>query len=134
MSNLSTLCQRLIGSVNIATSFREDTDALEDKRRVADVITKERHSRVGPEELARKWNVGLETAKSTLEATTQYGIRTAVHPMTRRVRVDHLSVMPRDVDVILLEKGHAFTFLCGTRTFFLEVNPYFSAGLLLARL
>ena len=82
VSNLSTLCHRLIGAVNIATSFREDIDALEDKRKVADVITKDRHSRVGPEELARKWNVGLETAKNTLETTTQYGIRTAVHPMT----------------------------------------------------
>ena len=48
--------------------------------------------KVSPEELARKWNIGLQTAKDTLKVTTQIGIRTAVHPMTRRVRVDHLDL------------------------------------------
>ena len=43
-----------------------------------------------PEELARKWNVGIQTAKDTLKVTTQRGIWTAIHLMTWRVRVDHL--------------------------------------------
>jgi hypothetical protein len=50
----------------------------------------DRHSKVGPEELSRKWNIGLETAKAALDVTTQHGVRTAVHPMSRRLRVDHL--------------------------------------------
>ena len=54
------------------------------------VVTNERHSKVTPEELSRKWSVGLQTAKDTLRVLTQKGIRTAIHPMTRRVRVDHL--------------------------------------------
>ena len=43
-----------------------------------------------PETVSRLWNVGLETAQWTLQATTQQGIRSAVHPIFRRYRVDHL--------------------------------------------
>jgi hypothetical protein len=50
----------------------------------------DRHSKVGPEELSRKWNIGLQMAKDTLDGTTQHGVRMAVHPMLRRLRVDHL--------------------------------------------
>jgi hypothetical protein len=50
----------------------------------------DRHSKVGPEELSRKWNIGLETAKATLNVTMQHGVQTAVHPMSRWLRVDHL--------------------------------------------
>jgi Fe2+ or Zn2+ uptake regulation protein len=83
-------CERLISSVNIATAYRDDLDAWEEQRKVSSITSNDRHSRVTPEEVARKWNIGLETAKNTLRVTTQYGIRTAVHPMTRRLRVDHL--------------------------------------------
>ena len=49
-----------------------------------------RHSNIGPEELSRKWNIGLQTAKDMLAATTQHGVRSSVHPMSRRLQVDHL--------------------------------------------
>jgi hypothetical protein len=84
-----TFCKRLIGSVNVATAYRDDVDEAMEKRK-ASVLTSDRHSKVGPEELSRKWNIGLETAKATLGVTTQHGVRTAVHPMSRRLRVDHL--------------------------------------------
>jgi hypothetical protein len=32
----------------------------------------------------------LEMAKATLDVSMQHGVRTAVHPMSRRLRVDHL--------------------------------------------
>ena len=48
------------------------------------------HSSPTPETVSRLWNVGLETAQQTLRATTQQGIRSAVHPIFRRYRVDHL--------------------------------------------
>jgi hypothetical protein len=84
-------CECLISTVNIATTYRDDIDQWNEQRNnVSSVISNERHSKVSPEEIARKWNVGLQTAKDTMKATTQRGIRTAVHPMTRRVRVDHL--------------------------------------------
>ena len=53
-------------------------------------LTSERHSSVTFENLSPKWNIGLETAKRTLQVTTQQGVRTAVHPLHRRYRVDHL--------------------------------------------
>ena len=49
-----------------------------------------RHSSPTPETVSRLWNVGLETAQRTLRATTQQGIRSAVHPIFRHYRVDHL--------------------------------------------
>jgi len=90
--NVKSFCTRIISSVRIATTYREDIDQQDDKRKAGGVITNDRHSKVTPEELARKWNIGLDTAKKTLDVTTQEGIRTAVHPMTRRLRVDHLNL------------------------------------------
>jgi Reverse transcriptase (RNA-dependent DNA polymerase) len=83
-------CNHLISAVNIATTYREDVDKWIDERKVSSVVTNDRHSKATPEELARKWNIGIQTAKDTIQVTTQRGIRTAIHPMTRRVRVDHL--------------------------------------------
>ena len=88
--NEHEFCNRLISAVNIATTYRDDIDRREDERKACSVITNEWHSKVTPEELARKWSIGIQTAKDTLTVTTQKGIRTAIHPMTRRVRVDHL--------------------------------------------
>ena len=48
------------------------------------------HSSPTPETVSRLWNVGLETAQWTLRATTQQGIRSAVHPIFRHYWVDHL--------------------------------------------
>jgi hypothetical protein len=63
---------------------------------ISATITSERHSSVTFENLSCKWNIGLETAKRTLQVTTQRGIRTAVHPLHhRRCRVDHLHLNRR---------------------------------------
>jgi hypothetical protein len=53
-------------------------------------FTSERHSSVKFENLSRKWNIGLETAKRTLQVTTQQGIWTAVHPSHRQYQVNQL--------------------------------------------
>ena len=90
--NEHEFCERLIGSVEIATVYRKDIDEWAEQKKVSSVITNNRHSKVTPEELARKWNVGLRTEKDTLQVTMQCRIRTVVHPMTRRVRVDHLNL------------------------------------------
>jgi hypothetical protein len=69
-----TFCKCLIGSVNVvAMAYRDDVDEAMEKCK-ASVITLDRHSKVGPEELSRKWNIGLETAKATLDMTTQHGV------------------------------------------------------------
>jgi hypothetical protein len=88
--NKKTFCKRLIGSVNVATAYRNDVNEVIEKRKESGVLTIDRHSKVGPEELSRIWKIGLQMSKDTLDATTQHGVRTAVHPMLRRLRVDHL--------------------------------------------
>jgi hypothetical protein len=40
----------------------------------ASVSMSDRHSKVGPEELSRKWNIGLEVAKATLDVMMQHGV------------------------------------------------------------
>ena len=58
-------------------------------------FSSERHSSITAENLSRKWNIGIDTAKKTLQVTTQRGIRTALHPLHRRYRVDHLHLNRR---------------------------------------
>jgi hypothetical protein len=68
-------------------TYRDDMD-----QQVSSIITNHRHSKVTLEDLAWKWNIGIDTAKRTLQVTTQRGIQTALHPLTRRVCVDHLDL------------------------------------------
>jgi hypothetical protein len=51
-------------------------------------LTTERHHSITPESLSRKWHIGLNRARKTLKVTTQAGIRSALHPLTRRYRTD----------------------------------------------
>jgi hypothetical protein len=105
----------LLSAVNIAMAYREDIDQWSDERKASrtilnlslpddPIVTKymeerkassilvsnKRHSIATPEDLARLWNIGIQKAKETVRVTTKKSIRTAIHPMTRRVRVDHL--------------------------------------------
>jgi hypothetical protein len=68
-----TFCNHLIGSVNVVTAYHDDVDEVIEKH-TASVLTLDRHSKVGPEELSRKWNIGLEMANATLGMTTQHGV------------------------------------------------------------
>jgi hypothetical protein len=36
------------------------------------------------EVLVRKWHIGLDKAQKTLQTTTHAGLRTVIHPLTRR--------------------------------------------------
>jgi hypothetical protein len=49
-----TFCKRLIGAVNVAMAYHDNVDREIEKRKVSSVLTTDRHSKVGPEELARK--------------------------------------------------------------------------------
>ena len=77
--NEQVFCQQMISAVNVATAYRKDID--ETTRRETVVITTEWHSQVTPENLAKKWNIGLDTAKKTLKVMTQNGVRHALHPL-----------------------------------------------------
>jgi hypothetical protein len=103
------LTSRMVYAVQIHTIKRESlTNSLLEKRtshhenRISDttnnisyLIAKNRHSHVTAEEVAKRFRCGLETARRTLKSTTQNGIRHAIHPLTRRYRVDHLSLNRR---------------------------------------
>ena len=101
--DMKDFCDHLISAVIIATMYCDDIDQWNEERRVSSIISNERHSKVTPEELASKWNVGLQTAKDTIRVMTQCGIRTAVHPMMRCVQVDHLNLLRQQL------KGTWFT-------------------------
>ena len=51
-----------------------------------------RHINVSADELARKCNLGLETSRDTMSATTRKGVRTSMEPIYRRFKVDHLDL------------------------------------------
>jgi hypothetical protein len=53
------------------------------KRNFHGLVSATRHSKVSPEEMARKWGIGIETAKETLRVTTQHVVRQAIHPLHR---------------------------------------------------
>jgi hypothetical protein len=76
--------------MNVAMVHHGNIDEATKKHKGSSILTMDRHSKIGPEELSRKWNISLQTARDTLAVTTQHGVWMAVHPMLRRLRVDHL--------------------------------------------
>jgi hypothetical protein len=88
--NSRDFTERLISAVNITTTYREDIDKQNEARKLSSIISNDQHSAATLKDLARLWNIGLQTAKDTVCVTTQKGSRTAIHPMTRQVQVDHL--------------------------------------------
>jgi hypothetical protein len=79
------MIQRMISSVHVATAHRDDVY-------IACVGAKDRHYRVMPEIVAKKFRCELETAQRTLKTTTQCGVRHSLHPLHQRYRVDHLNL------------------------------------------
>ena len=53
-------------------------------------ISTSRHSNTTPEDLSEAWNISIEQAKMTLEATTQNHVRSAIMPLSRRYRIDRM--------------------------------------------
>jgi hypothetical protein len=59
---------------------------LEEVTTVSAIRTGDVTSNVTPENVARRWMVGIETAKTSLKATTQKGVRSIPNPATRRFK------------------------------------------------
>lgn len=98
---------RIIGSIQATHQLGDsDNETLEDQSSyllpnsaelnspaihrwmVSSAKTQDRRFRITPQELASKWGIGVETAKKTLQATTQLAIRQAIHPIQRRFRTE----------------------------------------------
>ena len=60
--------------------------ASSEETRVAAIRTGDVTSDVTPQNVAKRWMVGLETAKNSLMVTTQRGIRSIPNPATRRFK------------------------------------------------
>ena len=99
------LYQRLVESVNISyrtpsvidrkkgTTGKSSMKMPHKKGRTMGKVTaRSRHSKITPEHIAKLMNISLEKAKQMLKVTTQENIRTAINPITRRYRVDHLTL------------------------------------------
>ncbi|GFH50498.1 hypothetical protein CTEN210_06974 [Chaetoceros tenuissimus] len=65
-------------------------DQLSD-RMVLNVISNKRHHGTDANLLSKKWGIGLKKARDTIAKTTQFNIRSALLPLTRRYRTDLLS-------------------------------------------
>ena len=52
--------------------------------------SKSRHSSVTPEDLSKRWFIGLKRARDTIRNTTQRILRSALLPLARRHRVDRM--------------------------------------------
>jgi hypothetical protein len=85
-----TLIQRLVASVQVTLCYNEQEDSKEDEneRKVSAIDTRAQLKALSVEDVSRKFGIGLETARKTLKATTQYGIRHAVHPLLRQYQTD----------------------------------------------
>ena len=77
--SLVNMYHRLVSCVKVKS---------ENERSIGNTVSDKRHTDITPENLAAIWNIGKETAKETLKATTQLGLRYAVRPLSRRYRTD----------------------------------------------
>ena len=59
---------------------------LEEKGGISAIRTGDTTSAITPENLARKWMVGIETARKSLHVTTQRGVRSIPNPAMRRFK------------------------------------------------
>jgi hypothetical protein len=74
----------MIGSVQSCYQFDEAT--LLNYQTAGAQTSIDHRSRITPEQLARQWCIGLQTAAKTLMSTAQKGVRNAIHSIHRRFR------------------------------------------------
>jgi hypothetical protein len=73
---------------------------LESSRMIATVKSISQRPGIDAETLSRNWGIGLASARRTLEATTQRGVRTVLHPtMSRRFRTNDRQLRYRRLPV-----------------------------------
>jgi len=79
--------RRMVASVQVHGPSNGDANGA----RVAAFTSATAHSGNNAERVSQIFGCGIETARQTLSCTTQYSIRNAVRPLTRRYRTDMLS-------------------------------------------
>ena len=77
----------ILSDVSNALDDRPFMDALVETRHMASTTTvKSNKGTVDAVELAKKWGIGLNTARKTIDITTPKVIRSAIHPISRCFR------------------------------------------------
>ena len=74
---------RMIGSVVIPTRVANGPLHQDELLPTPSFISSQRHSNTTPEDLSEVWNISIEQAKMTLEATTQHHTQSAIMPLAR---------------------------------------------------
>jgi hypothetical protein len=90
--NVLGFSQRLIASCRVQSEA-----VVRDLPITPTFQTEERRSGVTPEQLADHWMIGLETARQTLNPTTQCFLWSALLPLSRRYKADRMYRTPRGV-------------------------------------
>jgi hypothetical protein len=95
------LVEHLKGDYNIPSEYRRIMQVTHEQhystqeapffnewslRHLVSTNTSKRAYKTTPEKLAASWNIGLETAKKTLQVTTQKGMRQTTFPIEQRFR------------------------------------------------
>ena len=62
-------------------------DSTHDRARLSSVVSSGGKAATTPEILSKRWHIGLDTAKRTLQVTTQAGVRNVLVPSERKVRM-----------------------------------------------
>ena len=97
--NVDTFTNRLIASCRVTSMPPERKISanvvVSDLPTANTFISGDRKSDVTPQSLAERWLIGLDTAKQTIEKTTQRLVRSAVLPLSRRYKADRIYQLPR---------------------------------------
>ena len=89
----SLIARDNIRNINKVQRVAEGLHSLEpDYFKVNEIASNARHTSITSEQVARKFNIGIDRAKETLKVTMQKVIRHAVHPLHRRYRVNHMQL------------------------------------------
>eukprot|EP00957_Ditylum_brightwellii_P159097 12108743-Ditylum_brightwellii.AAC.1 len=69
--------EAMVSQVHVDSIYEDDNDAstLDNKIGVLSIAMKSRHSIVTPERVSYIFGCSLETAKNTINVTTQHGVR-----------------------------------------------------------
>ena len=75
----------------LSSYIKVSTKVPSSKMKAMAAYSDKRHIAVSDEDMSRKWGIGLDKAKLTLDATTQMNFRSAIFTQTKRYRTDILS-------------------------------------------
>ena len=123
---------RIMKSVVFPTVIHDGPLAADALMPPRSFISADHHSNTTPEDLSEAWNISIEQAAVTLQATTQNHIRSAAMPLSRRYRTDRMYEPKRlrcDMASDTMDPrmdglhGHGYCQVFGNRFMFAEAYP-----------